>query len=341
MILVILTGLTGIHSITTVSEVSVKAGDSIIIPCLYDSQYINHVKFLCKGPNWSSCSYAAKTNQPSSGKFSISDDKNQRIFTVTIKDLTDKDTDYWCAVEIDKGPDVREYFLLSVTEGTPRLYVDHQEITGFIGQNIMISCQYSNSGEVRWCRLGSSCVRRPLGSIDGTQVTINTSVPNVFTVTMSGLRTESSGWYWCATGDLQMPVHVTVNEQPTTTTLATTRPSTTSSPTPNTPDEPSASLDLKNLIISLNLLIVTVIVILFIWFMLKKHKQTKAAASATTAAEEDVTYCNTDNLRQTSSQSSYTAGDADVVYNSVVFFRTKSEQSVEANDGNVTYSTLA
>ncbi|XP_074501487.1 polymeric immunoglobulin receptor-like [Sebastes fasciatus] len=205
----------GIHSITTVSKMSVKAGDSVTIPCLYDSKYTNHVKYLWKGSTWSSCSYAVKTNQQNSEKFSISDDKKQRIFTVTIKDLTDEDTDYWCAVEIDGGLDVVEYFHLSVNRGTPGLYVDHQEITGFKGDSITINC-HGNSGEIAWCRLGSSCVTMSSGPIDGTRVTTNASVPNVFTVTMSGLRTESSGWYWCAKGDLQMPVHVTVNEQPTT-----------------------------------------------------------------------------------------------------------------------------
>ncbi|XP_074501522.1 CMRF35-like molecule 5 [Sebastes fasciatus] len=219
--LLIITGLTGIHSITTVSEVSVKAGDSISIPCLYDSQHMNHVKYLCKGNHWFSCSYAVKTNQPSSsGKFSISDDKSRGIFTVTIKDLTDEDADYyWCVVEIDGGPDVGEKFHLSVTRGTPSLYVDHQEITGFKGHTITINCHYRNSGEIKWCRLGSSCVTMSSGPIDGTRVTTNASVPNVFTVTMSGLRTESSGWYWCAIGSLQMLVHVTVTEQPTTSKL--------------------------------------------------------------------------------------------------------------------------
>ncbi|XP_044069946.1 uncharacterized protein LOC122884288 isoform X2 [Siniperca chuatsi] len=215
--LLILIRLTGIHSVTTVSQVSVKVGESITIPCLYDSQYKNQVKYLCKGYYWSSCSYAVQTNQPQNpGKFSISDDKNQRIFTVTIKDLTDKDADYWCAVEIIGGADIREYFHLSVTRGTPSLYVDYQKITGFKGENITISCNYSNSGEGKWCRLGSSCVTDQSGSIDGTRVTINASVHNVFTVTMSELKTESSGWYLCVKGDLQMPVHLTVTEQPTT-----------------------------------------------------------------------------------------------------------------------------
>lgn len=107
----------GIHSIDTVSDVPVKTGASISIPCRYDSRYISHVKYLCKGYYWSSCTYAVKTNKPSSGKFSISDDKQQRIFTVTIKDLTDQDTDYWCIVEINGGPDVGRYFHLSVTRG--------------------------------------------------------------------------------------------------------------------------------------------------------------------------------------------------------------------------------
>ncbi len=95
--------------------------------------------------------------------------------------------------------------------GTPSLYVEQQEITGYNGEKITINCRYHNSGEMKWCRLGSSCVTR-VGLIDGTRVTIS----NVFTVTMRGLRTESSGWYMCVKGDLQMPVHLSVTERPTT-----------------------------------------------------------------------------------------------------------------------------
>ncbi|TKS85703.1 Polymeric immunoglobulin receptor [Collichthys lucidus] len=212
--LIVLTGLTGIHSITTVREVSVKAGGSISIPCLYDPYYINHVKYLCKGYFWKSCSDAVRTDQQSSGKFSISDDKNRRIFTVTINDLTGEDTDYWCAVKVNGGSDKGAYFHLSVTSGTPSLHVDHQEIRAFIGDNITISCYFHNLEEMQWCRLGGSCVKRSSESIDGTTVTINAR-KSVFTVTMSGLKTESSGWYWCVMGGLQMPVYVTV-KQPTT-----------------------------------------------------------------------------------------------------------------------------
>uniref|UniRef100_A0A3Q1H7W7 Immunoglobulin domain-containing protein n=1 Tax=Anabas testudineus TaxID=64144 RepID=A0A3Q1H7W7_ANATE len=210
-IVLFFTGLTGLHSITTVSEVSVKAGRSISIPCLYDSKYTHHVKYLCKGYYWMTCSYTVKTDQPgSSQKFSISDDKDQRIFNVTINNLTDDDSYYWCAVEIQDDTQL----FLSFPPDDSTLYVDHQEMTGFNGGDVTISCYHSISGEGGWwCRLGGSCVMESSGSIDGTTVIISVNVPGAFTVTMRGLRTESSGWYYCVKGDLQMPVHLTVNEK--------------------------------------------------------------------------------------------------------------------------------
>ena len=97
---------------------SVKLGSSISIPCLYSSKYKNHVKYLCEGYSWLSCSYAVKTNRKSgSEKFSISDDQNQGIFTVTINEIKHKDTDFYCGVEIVSGADDGQYFQLLVTTG--------------------------------------------------------------------------------------------------------------------------------------------------------------------------------------------------------------------------------
>ncbi|XP_042073982.1 uncharacterized protein LOC121814050, partial [Haplochromis burtoni] len=204
-----------VHSITTVSKVSVEAGKSISIPCLYESQYIDHVKYLCKGHTWGYCRYAVKTNKPDpSGKYLISDDKIQKIFTVTINELTDKNTKYWCVVEIDNGKDYGQYFQLLVISGTPSVYVDHQRITGYIGENITIRCHNSNSGAMKWCRLDRNCVTGSFGSTDGTTVTAYMRDSNVFTVTMSGLHSEDSGWYLCAEGDIQIPVYLNVTEKP-------------------------------------------------------------------------------------------------------------------------------
>lgn len=94
------------------------------------------------------------------------------------------------------------------------LNVTQQEIVAFEGESVTAVCCYNYPVEKRvmWCRLGSSCVTSQDGSIGGTAVKINASVPNLFTVTMSDLRSESSGWYWCAIGDIQMPVHIIVHE---------------------------------------------------------------------------------------------------------------------------------
>uniref|UniRef100_A0A667ZIU5 Immunoglobulin domain-containing protein n=1 Tax=Myripristis murdjan TaxID=586833 RepID=A0A667ZIU5_9TELE len=196
---------------------SVRAGGSISIPCFYDPRYKNHVKYLCKGAGWYGCTYEVKTNQPStSGRFSISDDKKQRIFAVTINDLTAADTDYWCILSVSTGKTPSYYGLLHTvlllivvfSQGLPSLYVDKQEVTGFKGGSVTVSCRSTFSGRMKWCRLGSICVTES-GSIDRTAVTISASIGNVVNVTMSDLRFESSGWYWCAKGNLQMPVHIT------------------------------------------------------------------------------------------------------------------------------------
>uniref|UniRef100_A0A3B3UXK3 Immunoglobulin domain-containing protein n=1 Tax=Poecilia latipinna TaxID=48699 RepID=A0A3B3UXK3_9TELE len=219
----------GSESVKTINKVSVKAGASVSILCSYDRKYKNHVKYLCKGYVWSSCTYEIRTDsRREAGKYSISEDKSQRIFTVTIKQLTADDTYYWCAVENNNEADIGQpknnclkfkgcqimCLLLFVShQGTPILSVADQNVIGYIGDKITIHCSYRNSGGVGWCKLGSTCVTVS-GNIDGTAATVNTAVSNVISVTMSGLKPESSGWYYCVKGDFQMPVHLTVTVKP-------------------------------------------------------------------------------------------------------------------------------
>ncbi|KAG7512711.1 polymeric immunoglobulin receptor-like [Solea senegalensis] len=316
-LLLILCQLTGIYSI---SKVSVKAGDSITIPCPYQSRYTNRVKYLCKGYFWESCSFAVKTNKPDrSGKFSISDDKNEGIFTVTIKSLTATDTDYWCNVEINHGADHGEYFQLVVT-GKPSLYVDRQEIKGYIGDDLAIRCYHGSSGKMQWCTLGRNCVTGPRGKIDGKEVTINSTIPHVSTVTMSKVTRQSSGWYLCVQGDLQMPVHVTVTERPV---IMTSTPLFTSGSGDGETAQHSSVL-LMSLIIPLSLLIVVVMVTLFIFLMLKKQR--------------------TRNSQSPNMATSSCGSDGDVLYSSVLI-KTKPQKDeakgqVKAQDEHLTYSTL-
>ncbi|KAK6293817.1 hypothetical protein J4Q44_G00361430 [Coregonus suidteri] len=145
-------------------QVTTQTGRSITIPCQYDLNHINHVKYWCKGFLWHGCSYVVRTDHPKiSGKASISDDINKRIFTMTMTNLKSWDSEnYRCIVEINGGPDIRiQWFYLSVTLGTPELYVDQQEVTGVEGGSVTVRCYYSNSGDMKWCRMGGDCSADP------------------------------------------------------------------------------------------------------------------------------------------------------------------------------------
>ncbi|XP_028264583.1 uncharacterized protein LOC114437849 [Parambassis ranga] len=275
-LLLILAALTGICSITTVRKVSVRRGGSVSVPCLYEPKYKSHVKYLCEGYRWNLCTYVVKTNQPGE-KFFIRDDSQQNIFTVTIIDV--KYSYYWCAVEINQGADVRSYFKLSLTTGPPLLYVDHQEVTGFNGEDLTITCRHRMSGKDEWCRLGGSCVRAPGGSIDGINVIIE-SAASVFTVTMRRMNTESGGWYFCQRAGLQMPVYVRVKHRPSpaTTRKFITFASTaeavnlTSDSQPPPTDQSghhSPSVNLLSFIFLLTVAISILVMVLLIWFILK------------------------------------------------------------------------
>uniref|UniRef100_A0A8C6TUX2 Immunoglobulin domain-containing protein n=1 Tax=Neogobius melanostomus TaxID=47308 RepID=A0A8C6TUX2_9GOBI len=170
--------------ISTVGHVAVEVGDTVHIPCKYEDKYKNNVKYLCRGSRWGS------------------------IVTFTIKNLQFDYSDYyWCNIE--KSGNNPHLFL-----GESKLHVDSQWTTYF-GDQVVIYCKYRGSGSKQWCRVGGDCVSRS-GQIDGALVTTDTNVSGVFAVTMTGLTAQNIGWYWCSSGDLQMPVFVDVTVRPTT-----------------------------------------------------------------------------------------------------------------------------
>ena len=249
---------TGTHGITTVSEeVSVEVGATVSIPCLYKPSHKNLVKYLCKGGVWLSCDKIIKTNSKSSspeGLYTISDDPDQGVFTVTIKSQKEGTQTYWCAVEMGFWTaDAKTYFQLLVSKGEcvwfthwrlgldwnwlfgrrlfecslvevislsgkSSLYVDQQEITGFAGDSINISFDSKTHGKRGWCILGH-CKEPQDGFIEGSHYSIDASKQGVFVVTMKDLDMESSGWYIFFQGKLNMPIHliVVVNSKTTNT----------------------------------------------------------------------------------------------------------------------------
>uniref|UniRef100_A0A8C2FBE9 CMRF35-like molecule 1 n=1 Tax=Cyprinus carpio TaxID=7962 RepID=A0A8C2FBE9_CYPCA len=77
-------------------------GESLNIRCTYESGYESNSKYLCKG----ACKIGNKVILVKSGspaedqRFSLSDARTARVFTVTITELRQEDAgQYWCGVE--------------------------------------------------------------------------------------------------------------------------------------------------------------------------------------------------------------------------------------------------
>ncbi|XP_029608611.1 polymeric immunoglobulin receptor-like isoform X2 [Salmo trutta] len=352
-ILFVLTGLSDTQLVSTVRHVSVKQGSSITIPCLYDQRYSNNVKYWCRGSFWLGCSTVVRTDHPkTSGKTSISDDINQRVFTVTMTSLSSDY--YWCIMERKNEADDGVRLQISVSPGTPELYVDQQELTGVVGGSVTVLCYYSKLGDSgRWCRMGGSCVAvgHP-GALDGTFVKLvqeqrETTNGYVLMVTMSGLMMENTGWYRCEKGDLQLPVYVTVN-QPTTiqsTTTITITPSVTNRDnvvTNENTDEKHQSL-LEVLFIPLSLLVVLIAVTLITWKMLRKHKDKKAKdqppnTSVPADPEQNITYSTVSHISGTTQQDLNPERHGDL-YSTVIPMQHRTAQRAAEPD-YVVYSTV-
>ncbi|XP_066572293.1 polymeric immunoglobulin receptor-like isoform X2 [Amia ocellicauda] len=209
---------------STLRQTSVRRKGSVTIPCHYENKYKSYVKTWCSGYSWTSCKPLQRTDSPitDSDKVSISDDPAQGVFTVTLRRLETRDSGwYWCAVETggNKTHDDRASLYLIVTEDAAVPYVVNPTITGQIGGGVSVQCRYGHpyrGSQKQWCRSGdwSSCqtAGSPGTAGHGSVLITDHTAEGLFSVTVSGLRPEDQGWYWCDIGNQQLPVHLQVTE---------------------------------------------------------------------------------------------------------------------------------
>ncbi|KAI4882178.1 hypothetical protein NFI96_005777 [Prochilodus magdalenae] len=145
----------------------------------------------------------------------------QSLFTVTMRDLRSGDTGtYWCVVEIGgiMEPDVKEQMEITV-KSDPDLSVVNSSVSGQEEGNVSVQCLYSagyKNKQKQWCRSKDwRCytVGRTSTS-QNSAVEISDDGGRSFSVEMSGLQRSDAGWYWCKTGDPQVPVHLSVSDAP-------------------------------------------------------------------------------------------------------------------------------
>ncbi|KAJ8276885.1 hypothetical protein GJAV_G00068990 [Gymnothorax javanicus] len=228
--------------VTTVSNVAVQRGGSVTIPCYYGKQYQKHVKYWCQGQFWTSCRTIVSTNSSQVNRqTSIIDDPTHHVFTVTMTNLKSSGH-YWCAVQIGGllQADERSYLRLTVTEDTPGLWVEQQEVVGVEGGSVSVLCHYDESRSTReWCRAKGPCVNATSGKSGRSEIT-DERTKTVFNVTVRDLTSEDTGWYWCTAEELQIPVHISVMLK-TTTTMVTASQSSASITVLSPPTAPATT----------------------------------------------------------------------------------------------------
>ncbi|XP_048019902.1 polymeric immunoglobulin receptor-like [Megalobrama amblycephala] len=207
-ILLYISGAAGVN-------ITVKSGSSGIIPCVYEKQHKENRKYLCKGTHWDACHILAYSNEM--GKYSITDYPDQSIFTVQWDRLETSDSGkYWCAVEISDNKSLHAHYYLYLTvQPAPDTSVMSSSVSGHEGGNVSVQCFYSSGyqNELKlWCRYKDQSCYTVTGTSQEPSLQISDDGRSSFTVLMTGLRLNDSGWYYCSVGDLQVPVQLIVKE---------------------------------------------------------------------------------------------------------------------------------
>ncbi|XP_038675621.1 CMRF35-like molecule 3 [Scyliorhinus canicula] len=97
--LLILMPVSNLCQLTGPEKVSGELGRSITVNCLYDRKYEDNVKQWRKGLYYITSSVVVSTEHPEKGKVTLTDNRTQGIFSVTMDKLMKSDEGrYWCVI---------------------------------------------------------------------------------------------------------------------------------------------------------------------------------------------------------------------------------------------------
>ncbi|XP_048467770.1 uncharacterized protein LOC125486037 [Rhincodon typus] len=113
----ILISVSNSRQLTGPGDVRGEVGGSVTAECEYDQSYEENEKYWCKGYHYITCSVIVSTDNPQSGRVSMTDDKKHSILSVTMDKLMKSDEGrYWCVIE-NTFQNEKVSFKLEVFEG--------------------------------------------------------------------------------------------------------------------------------------------------------------------------------------------------------------------------------
>nr|XP_023693428.1 polymeric immunoglobulin receptor-like isoform X1 [Paramormyrops kingsleyae] len=209
LLFIITTALAAIVPVRSSKQTTLTGseGGSISIPCFYGEEHKDLVKSWCKGKDTSSCSPETRSDSlPAMNRVFITDDPQNLVFIVTMRDLQKSDEgSYWCAVgdgQIHKATSDEEYRLITAAKERSSTLKTFSYLSGQTGGSITIPCFYrqEHKNHVKsWCKSGNSppCT----SSTKATQTIADDPDNLVFLVTMTNLQQPDWGHYWCSVGE--------------------------------------------------------------------------------------------------------------------------------------------
>ncbi|XP_039860518.1 polymeric immunoglobulin receptor-like isoform X3 [Simochromis diagramma] len=188
------------HCCDTVTNIESYEGYSESINCLYENQYQNNLKYICRGNQPSTCLQDAliTSNNRENGRFRLNDVKMSRIFTVTISNLTQSDSGhYLCGVQTNSDHDVFSAVELRVKEWC---CVRSTKITGTVGQPLTLQCPYPQQHRDNRKFLCKGDHRNSCRDMVTSQNRFALQADiysNSFSVTITKIQADDAGTYWC------------------------------------------------------------------------------------------------------------------------------------------------
>ncbi|XP_076142576.1 uncharacterized protein LOC143124751 [Alosa pseudoharengus] len=223
-------------------------GGSIEINCSFPEPYKHRSKYLCQRHRKLSCFELTshKTHKMKIQKLPA--DENEVKFSVTLLQLTERDAgEYWCGAGAAESD--RSITLINSTQ----LFIETQQ-SGYVGGEVQIICPYypDDSEKIKLlCKDECNRQHRPL--IQSQKKTVaksrrysfyeNTTAAT-FTVTITGLKPEDSGKYWCGTNGTSVSIYeyyteLQVTPRPSAMPASSSPPSPVPSPDPSPSQPPS------------------------------------------------------------------------------------------------------